>query len=235
MPEFFKKSPEHVQFSELRELRIPSLRGVLITQRDYKKYDDFLDIESEEAKGKRVLNIGSGRKGKFEDKMQQKGASVFTITPAFNAADTTGQSMRLRYYPKGWKKTALRQAGKVMKSMRGKEWADQPKPVAAFAEDLPFRDQSFDLITALYSVPLYTEKYEQEYRDLFSGIARVLKSEGTAKLFPIAEKEKGAIEQILREDKEISFDFKEIEEDKEDRASYREENQKTYRLTIRKN
>jgi len=61
------------------------------------------------------------------------------------------------------------------------------KSVLGFAQEMPFEDNSFDIILGLASVPVYLPNYESEYRRAFREIIRTLKPGGKAILTSIPE------------------------------------------------
>lgn len=79
------------------------------------------------------------------------------------------------------------------------------KTAAALAQSLPFKDQSFDVIFSVYGVPYYLEELKSEYVAMFREIARTLKNDGTAYLWPFRE--------VKLKRKEFADAVKEVERD----------------------
>ena len=155
-------------------------------ERDVLQYETFLGIDAQNLHGERVLNIGSGLTGKFEKLLAAKGVDVLTASPYFAARGVGGETMRSEYN-EGTFHSLKR---KFINT--DEKW---PDAIAAWAEDLPLKDESVDLLLALYSVPLYTDK--EDYNKLFSELTRVLKEGGTAKLYPISQEMLEKISPIL--------------------------------------
>ncbi|OGI59928.1 hypothetical protein A2814_02555 [Candidatus Nomurabacteria bacterium RIFCSPHIGHO2_01_FULL_38_19] len=64
----------------------------------------------------------------------------------------------------------------------------EPSPsqtVAGYVQEIPFKNETFDLEIALGSVPIYLPNYESEYRNMFSEIIRTLKTGGKGIIYPI--------------------------------------------------
>ena len=59
--------------------------------------------------------------------------------------------------------------------------------VAGLAQQMPFKNESFDIVLAYASVPAYLPQFEPEYRETFSEMLRVLKPGGKIYIFPIME------------------------------------------------
>ncbi len=135
-------------------------------ERGLKDYEGYLGFKGEELKGKIVLDLGSGETELFSRELSQStpDVKVIALNPDYSAE-------RFR---------------KTMESIPG--W--QRKSVAAIGQELPFKDEMFDRIYALYSVTAFSSPHLQlgnpeAARQWMSEIVRVLKPGGEARLAPI--------------------------------------------------
>lgn len=73
--------------------------------------------------------------------------------------------------------------------------------MAGLVQELPFRDESFDVEVSLYGGIHYLPYLESEYRSAFKEIIRTLKPSGKAYLFPVNvnEKDKDSFQRLLQE------------------------------------
>ena len=81
----------------------------------------------------------------------------------------------------------LKEPDRKQKRLEGRKNA-QPMSVAGISEALPFKENSFDKIYALYSVPYYL-KNPQEIQNTLQEMIRTLKSGGTIKAFPVLKEQ----------------------------------------------
>jgi len=86
----------------------------------------------------------------------------------------------------GVKVTALEPNLIIKEKLR--DYHPKEDSVAGLAQNLPFKDNSFDAITSIFAVPVYLETSAGEYDRTFREIVRTLKPGGTAYLWPIFEK-----------------------------------------------
>lgn len=129
-----------------------------------KSYEDYLGFNGDDLNGKTVLDVGSGLTERFSREIKEAGinANVISLSPG-------NSSERIR---------------KIKKSS---DW--QEKSVGAIAQELPFKDESFDNVFGLYSIttifsPKMSPKGAQKW---ISETARVLKPGGEARLAPVGE------------------------------------------------
>lgn len=150
------------------------------TDRSLAQYEKELGFKIEDLKGKIVLDIGSGYHERFSKEAAKHGAVVVSINPNL-------------------KKLEFREAAKkgveltdpILKRIVDKLrlWKWQEKSVAAKADELPFRNESFDKVLALFSVPYYSPKTKEEFRKVFDEALRVLKPGGEATFNPLTERD----------------------------------------------
>lgn len=133
------------------------IENLVISDGELRDYINFFGISPEMLRGKTVLDVGAGKTEKFSREAAKYGALVYSISPAYSSA----------------------KARKTVSSQP--DW--QKRSVAARAQQIPLKDQSFDLITALYSVSYYVED-EKEQLQCLKEMTRVLKESGCIFITP---------------------------------------------------
>jgi len=132
--------------------------GAYISDWELGDYQTELGINVAEMKGKLVLDIGSGKSEKFSKEAAKKGIKVVSMSPHLkNPAALTEEFL------KDWQKSS----------------------VAGRAQEMPFKDGTFDYEVALYSVPYYLPFNQEEYKKFFKEVIRTLKPGGRAYFAPI--------------------------------------------------
>ena len=144
--------------------------GTTITDRSLASYKEFLGLPIEDLRGKLVLDIGSGYSGRFAREAAKEGINVI----AFNPELKSGLAIQ------GLNK-------KVLPGILDKVKVEKINAVAGIAQEMPFKDNSFDAEVALFSVPHCMPKYKSEYKLMFDEILRTLKPGGQAFIFPMNE------------------------------------------------
>ena len=122
-------------------------------RRHLNQYEELLNINRNDLVGKKILDIGSGR-GFFAAEAQEYGADVIPAEP---------------YAPLPIESIAD---------------ADAPVPenqVAAWGEQLPFQENTFDLITSVFSAFYYSPHIDR----VLTESIRVLKQGGELRIAPL--------------------------------------------------
>lgn len=124
-------------------------------------YERELGFNRNNLEGKRVLDLGAGQTDRLARDLKEAGinAEVVSVSPDFRRG--VNRDILTRRYPE-WKR----------------------KGVAAIAQQLPFKDDSFDVILAAYSVINFASNDSDSVQTWISEIARVLKLGGEARLGP---------------------------------------------------
>ncbi len=131
-------------------------RGFESTERDLPKYLAWLNLTPEDLKDKRILDVGSGV-GHFAAEAKDFGAEdVVSLDPGFKLERNREKAKKIG-------------AGTA---------------IAARADALPFRDESFDLILNNFSVPMWSESPE-EMEKSFREELRTLQPGGEIRLAPV--------------------------------------------------
>lgn len=162
----------------------------MITDRSLKEYLELLDLNIEELKGKKILDLGSGKLQRFPRELLQK---------IEDKAEVVGLDITLKEEER---RKEIKEAQPYLYN------SDKLGLIAASFLQLPFQDNSFDLVLSLYGMPLYLtsedeKKSKENIRRSVMEILRVLKPEGEARIFPSND----YLEQVLREEK-IQFSKK---------------------------
>jgi ubiquinone/menaquinone biosynthesis C-methylase UbiE len=124
-------------------------------------YEHDLGFNRHDLEGKKVMDLGTGQSDRLARDLKDAeiNAVVIGVSP-----DLQRDSNRrlVNYYAPGW----------------------QRKAVAAIAQQLPFTDESFDVVLAAYSVINYASNSPRDVEAWVSEVARVLKLGGEARLGP---------------------------------------------------
>lgn len=139
------------------------------------EYEHEFCFSREELKGKTILDLGSGTTDKFAREVKQAGidAKVVSLSPDLHTS-YGARSSREKVAP-DWK-------------IRG---------VAAIAQQLPFKDNSFDMILGAYSVTYYATT-EKDVNAYVREIKRVLKKGGEARLVPVYDNGSGRESELIK-------------------------------------
>lgn len=133
------------------------------TGRSFEAYKYFLDLKEDDLKGKRILDLGSGKGEEFKEgvKINNIDAEVISLNPKLGLETKEGGMAR--------------------------RVSTKEKVVAGISQELPFQDKTFDLILSLDAVPLYLsgQNGDEEYMESFREIDRVLRDGGMMKIYPI--------------------------------------------------
>jgi ubiquinone/menaquinone biosynthesis C-methylase UbiE len=161
-----------MEFSEekLQFIRHRDEQYAGVTARTFRDYCLGLGLDQTDFKGKKVLDIGSGVPDNFSQGVKQFGGHVVSISPAL-----------VNEYERG----------------RVKSSQDEGKnSLAARSQELPLKEESFDLVVSYWAVPAYlprtneTEGYDRDLYEQEAGLSinemlRVLKPAGEIRLAPI--------------------------------------------------
>lgn len=131
-------------------------RGFESTERNFPKYLEWLNLPPDDLRDKKILDVGSGV-GRFAAEAKEFGIEdVVSLDPGLKLE-------------KNRKKAKKIGAGTAM---------------AARADALPFRDESFDLILNNFSVPMWSEA-PSEMEETFREELRTLRPGGEIRLAPV--------------------------------------------------
>jgi ubiquinone/menaquinone biosynthesis C-methylase UbiE len=128
--------------------------------RDLEDYKENLGFDEKDLEGKTVLDLGSGSLEKLSRELKKKGidANVVSLNPDY----------------------VLEKYRKIIANQ--KDW--QKKSAAGIAQELPFRDDTFDKIFSLEAVTFYMDAlHESKDAEAWAKeVVRVLKPGGEARL-----------------------------------------------------
>lgn len=150
-----------------------------------KEYEHELGFFREQLKGKTILDLGSGTTDKFARELNEAGidAKVISLSPDLLTSHSA-KAQRERAAP-NWR-------------MSG---------VSTIAQQLPFKDASFDMIFGVYSVTYYAPE-EHDVKAWVREIGRTLKSGGEARLYPVHDGGSGKdTENIKNAAKKVNIKF----------------------------
>lgn len=135
--------------------------------REMESVGRFLGINEGDLKNKKVLDLGSGNASVAQE-LSLKGIEVHSLDLLCKPIETPKHSV-----------------GPFV-SKFGQDAYDKAKAkaVTGQAEYLPYRDESFDTVIALFSIPFYSPD-EAHLEQVLKEIVRVLKNGGEARLGPL--------------------------------------------------
>jgi ubiquinone/menaquinone biosynthesis C-methylase UbiE len=139
--------------------------------RNYGQYQYFLGIDFESMRGKSILDIGGGVDADVQKVAEKFGVEIISMSPEYASKDASEDT--------------------------GTKSESKAKLVVGRAQEMPFKDSTFDYELALYSVPMYLPPVLSEYEKCFREILRTLKSGGKAFIFPVKMHFGGAIDDPL--------------------------------------
>lgn len=143
--------------------RFEAVTGTAYSDNGLFAYEKYLDFPVEKYFSCRVLDIGSGYGERFNTEAAGQGIKVISLNPELR------------------KESARKKRERSLKRRR----AEAVDSVAGLAQNLPFKDESFEAVTSLCAIPKFLKPEINEYRQTFSEMVRVLKSGGKAYVFPI--------------------------------------------------
>jgi SAM-dependent methyltransferase len=163
-----------------------------ITSRSAKEYFHYLQFTgSDMKKWKVVVDLGSGIEQEFARDCKKMGfnTKIISIDPRIAFSE--------KYDLQG-----IVSKNEIIKRRAARK-NPQEGTISAIAQHLPLNSNSVDEILALYSVPLYLRK--QSDSDLvFAEIARVLKVDGEARIFPVTKGYENLINNFIGKHKNLS-------------------------------
>lgn len=133
-----------------------------------KRYEDYLDLSRANLQGKTILDLGVGRTDRFARELKEAGidANVIGLSPDFKDSYTRhALEHETQKTSPGWRR----------------------KAVAGIAQQLPFKDETFDLVVSLYALTYYSW-FPEQVQAWVSEIGRVLRGGGEARLAPNCKK-----------------------------------------------
>lgn len=146
------------------------------TGRSAEEYFHDLDISLEFLKGKKVLDIGSGL-NQFAKNLQVYNLDLVSIDAFYALTPEQREEVFEELTPENFK-IVKKDLDRITRKKKDSQL------VGGLAEFLPFADESFDVALAEFSMPNHSESFGQT-RDFFFEIARVLKSKGEARIYPM--------------------------------------------------
>src|SRR3989344_646111 len=161
-----KTKPKSLAAEErLEAARIEALRNSSTSKRSFDDYHDFLGFDIEGLAGKRILDVGGGS-AIVAIGAEKLGAEVITLDPRADPMMRPGSMLpeEMEHYEQSLSDDRL---------------------VCAAAQDLPYEDGSFDMVIAVMSVPIYLPDIESERDLVITEMARVLKPNGVARVYPV--------------------------------------------------
>lgn len=146
----FEKTKFNEEYKKLPKTDIEG--NTCITDRSIEEYKQTLGITEKDLRGKKVLDIGSGIAERFAKEAKMIDADVYSINPSLKE-----------------------ESGRQALVEDNKNWTH--KSVAARGQNLPFKENMFDTVIALFSVSYYVS-YE-DFIIVLKGVMRILKPGGT--------------------------------------------------------
>src|SRR3989339_714820 len=116
--------------------------------RDWPLYSAYCNLERDDLVGKKILDIGAGA-AEFAKDAKDMGIDVTVVDPIYFSAS-------------GRKLLKKEKLGKEIKNFFLNKPKETPGAVAAFGQDLPFRDKNFDVVSSVYSSFYYAKNPEED-------------------------------------------------------------------------
>ncbi len=151
------------------------------TGRSAEEYFQDLDISIEFLKGKKILDIGSGL-NQFAKDLRKYNLDLVSIDAFYALTPEQREEVFEELSPENFK-IVKKDLDRITRKKKDSQL------VGGLAEFLPFADESFDVVLAEFSMPNHAESFNQA-RDSFFEIARVLKSKGEARIYPMRFRKK---------------------------------------------
>ncbi|MBI2035793.1 MAG: class I SAM-dependent methyltransferase [Candidatus Liptonbacteria bacterium] len=137
-----------------------------MTDRDLSTYLREFRLSVNDLPNKKILDIGSGKQERFSKEASEFGAEVFSINPALQKKEARNDVKE-----------------NITSNVSGKKLEWQERSFAGRGQELPFQDDTFDVVTSLYAVPYFIDS-EKGRAQALREIIRVLKSDGKAIIAP---------------------------------------------------
>lgn len=151
-----------------------SAKRSLKTERGLLHYKNFLQLSDSDIEGKKILDLGSGPTHKFANEAEKnyKNTKVISFDYSFDNSNLEDSDDAIRF-----------PSAELKRVSSSDNNVDKLRIEGMFTE-LPFKDESFDLVVSSAAMPLYLTKPDQIYM-AFKEVIRVLKEGGKARLGPI--------------------------------------------------
>ncbi|MFH1632040.1 MAG: class I SAM-dependent methyltransferase [bacterium] len=180
---------------QLHERRMEAVESAILSERDFRQYQDNLDITAEELnKWDKIVDLGAGTRQEFAREVSAGGfdAEVISVDPRLLLSEEEDLAGMLE------EEAEARILGR-----------NEPfgEVVGALAQDLPFEDESIDAVLAHFSVPMYLES-KSEINEALDEILRVLMPGGEARIYPVSstKNQQEVLEWLADHEDEIEVD-----------------------------
>lgn len=188
--------------------------GTTVSDRSLKEYERDLGIDFKNMEGQLVLDLGSGKTQKFAKEASRYNVDVVSLNPEFQYSDA-------------------RKLGRpsIIDKIKFRNWKSMP--VAAIAQELPFKDNSFDRVFGSWSILQHLDRKKSEFLSSFQESLRVLKEEGEMIFYPLSRilKKSTMFQEVLEDlqnNSDISCRISQV-------GTEAPNDEPVYRLTITKN
>ncbi len=205
--EIKEKDPQLVELGREYYSDFEKIRS---TFRGFEEICRVLDLEKEKFKNKTVLDVGSGYGGLALDlaNLPELKTKIISLDPRYTK-EYFQQSLtflrekckRAGVNPPETEKelSELKKKFNITESVTLLEAAEELRKmgqpiIAGSAENLPFKDKSFDMVLSSYAIPTVIEDNPELIQKTIQEIGRVLKIRGEAYLGPITDELKSLIE-----------------------------------------
>lgn len=171
------------------------IKKTYMSDRGLLDYLKGLEIQTDELEDKNgiILDLGAGAAQNLAKDIRELNLNVKVISVDPRLALTQAVELGL---PGGSSQT--RKRGKINPEVGS---------LAAYSDNLPFKDNSFEDIYAFYSVPFYLENQEEIQKTLTEMI-RVTKNKGEIRAFPILKEQVSYVRSFLSQKEGIDYELK---------------------------
>ncbi len=163
---------------------------VATTDRKVEDYITELNIPREELLNPNnlILDLGSGIDQDLSKSMKKPyRAKIVSLDPSLAISKTEIETFK---------------PSSLLRIIRGSHnWKPAKRSLAALGENLPFQDKTFNSVYCLYSVPFYLMSSNPILeKQTMQEIIRVLKPNGTARIYPFKEQQFQELKEYVKDD-----------------------------------
>ncbi len=145
-----------------------------------------------------ILDLGSGEEQNFAKDIHKYNlrSKIISLDPKLGLSDEEDLS------------PISKASDKVLRRMRGRK-NPESGTVAGLSNELPFLDNVFSRIYAVYSAPYYL-RHPEEIGQSLKEMIRVVKPGGQIKAFPIEPEQLDVVKEFLENSENVSFSVEHI-------------------------
>lgn len=172
---------------------------IAMTSRGLADYMDILKLTEKELDDPDllILDLGSGLEQNFAKDIRKKDirSKIISVDPKLGLSDDEDLSSIINVSDKETRIQARKNT--------------EPRTVAGLSGALPFLDNVFSRIYAVYSAPYYLS-HPEDIEQTLKEMIRVLKPGGIIKAVPIEDEQSEIVKNFLKSSDDVSFSIKQV-------------------------